>query len=70
MYDALDTAEDVLVGELDSLSDSIDEPHCDGVLSTAISSSVASGVGTGQGLEGNHKVLGCCNDTGEGVNGR
>ena len=52
VYDALDTAEQVLQGELDSLSDSMDESHCDGVLSTAISSGVAGGVSTGQGSEG------------------
>ena len=53
MYNALDIAGLVLLGELGSLLDSVDESHCDGGLSTVISSSVADGVSTGQGPEGN-----------------
>ena len=30
VYDALDTAEQMLLGELDSLLDSVDDSHCDG----------------------------------------
>ena len=57
VYDVLDAVEQALLGELDSLSDSVDESPCDGGLSAAISSGVAGGVSTGQGPEG---ILSCC----------
>ena len=53
MYDALDTVELMLLRELYTLLYSVDGSHCDGGLSTAIFSSVAGGVSTGQGSEGN-----------------
>ena len=66
VYDALDTAEHVLLGELDSLLDSVDQSHCDGRLSTVISSSVPGGVSTGQGPVGNSNCWGVVITQGEG----
>ena len=51
VYGALDVVEQVLLGELDSLLDSVDESPCGG-LSTLISSGVAGGVSAGRGAEG------------------
>ena len=67
VYNALETVELVLLGELGSLLDSVDESHCDGGLSTVISSSVAGGVGTGQGPEGNLSCWGIVVTLGEGL---
>ena len=47
VYNVLDTAEHVLLAEVDSLLDFVDESCCDGGLSAVISSSEADGVGTG-----------------------
>ena len=56
VYDAPDVEKQVLMGELDSLSDSVDKSPCDGGLSTSIFSGVAGGVSTDQGSEG---ILSC-----------
>ena len=64
VYDVLDTGEQALLGELDSLSDSTDESHWDGD-STAISSSVAGGVGAGWGSECNLSCWGVVLTLGE-----
>ena len=52
VYDALDVVEQALLGELDSLLDSVDKSCCDGGLSALISSGVAGGVSAGQGPKG------------------
>ena len=49
VYEAFDALEQALLGELDSLLDSVDESPCDEEISTVISSSVAGGVSAGQG---------------------